>query len=84
MNPMARRAYSFRLRTHLGINDSNCGSKAAMNAVEAELCINPVVYAEGFRGLRAHRPCCHRGLALLTRDATCYRTYYPKFELICP
>lgn len=39
-------AYSFRLRTHLGINDSNCGSKAAMNAVEAELCINPVVFAE--------------------------------------
>lgn len=24
------------------------------------------------------------GMALLTRDAKCYRTYYPKLELICP
>ena len=102
-------------------------------AAEAELCINPIVYAEvsvgfarieelddalspqaftrlelpweaGFlagkaflqyrrgKGVRtsplpdfyigAHA--AMEGMALLTRDAKRYRTYYPKLELICP
>ncbi|MCC7096812.1 MAG: type II toxin-antitoxin system VapC family toxin [Thermomonas sp.] len=102
-------------------------------AQDAELCINPIVYAEvsvGFErieeldsalspdaftrlelpweaGFLAGKAFLHyrrakgartsplpdfyigahaaiAGMALLTRDAKRYRTYYPKLELICP
>jgi len=102
-------------------------------AAGAELCINPIVYAEvsvGFEriealddalpvdaftrlelpweaGFLAGKAFLHyrrakgartsplpdfyigahaaiEGMALLTRDATRYRTYYPRLELICP
>jgi len=50
-------------------------------AREAELCINPIVYAEvsvGFERIE------DLDAALLTRDTTRYRRYYPTVELIRP
>ena len=67
-------------------------------AARAELCINPILYAEvsiGFARAQGRRTsplpdfyigahAAIEGIALFTRDAKRYHTYYPSLELICP
>lgn len=57
----------------------------AATAARGTLAINPIVYAEislAFDTIEAHAAV--DGFALLTRDASRYRRYFPRLDVIAP